>query len=271
NPNLNKGSPADMKIPFIKRVKNLKIDSVFVTDVGLKRSNNEDSGISVSGPESPSGTQGVFIVADGMGGHESGEVASSMAVESLLGELTNMVEDITIPPGGYSELIRRMVRNANAKIRKAGKADKPQSMGTTCTACVVKDRKAHIVHVGDSRAYLLRDGDLRQLTEDHSYVAEQVALGRMTSEEARVHPRRNVITRALGTSGKVECDIITLELFAKDIVFISSDGLHGLVPDIEIKQALTDLPFKKGVSWLMNRALENGGTDNVTIAAGLIR
>lgn len=271
NPNTSKGSPADMKIPFIKRVKTLKIDSVFLTDVGLKRSNNEDSGISVSGSESPSGTQGVFIVADGMGGHEAGEVASSMAVGTILSELANMPEDITIPPGGYSELIRRMLRNANAKIRKVGETDNPRSMGTTCTACVVKDRKAHILHVGDSRAYLVRNGDLTQLTQDHSYVAEQVALGRMTSEEARVHPRRNVITRALGTSDKIECDIITLELFAKDIVFVSSDGLHGLVPDNEIKQALTDMPLKKGVSWLMNRALENGGTDNVTMAAGLVR
>jgi len=260
-----------MKIPFFQKGKQLNTEAVFATDVGLKRSNNEDNGMSLSGSQSPAGIQGILVVADGMGGHDAGEVASAIAVDSLLRQLSNIDEDITTPEGGYKELVAQMVKTANTEIRRQSQNNNRRRMGTTCTVCVIKDGEANIAHVGDSRAYLLRDGNLIQLTNDHSLVAEQVAAGTLTKEEALVHPKKNVITRALGIDDHVRCDSSSFELLDKDVLVVSSDGLHGVVPESEIPMALSKGSIEDGVTHLMERALELGGPDNVTISACVVR
>ena len=259
-----------MKIPFFHREKQLNTEAVFATDVGLKRSNNEDNGMSLSGSQSPAGIQGILVVADGMGGHDAGEIASAIAVNSLLRQLTNIDEDITTPEGGYEELIVQMVKTANNEIRQQSQNNNRHRMGTTCTVCVIKDGEANIAHVGDSRAYLLRDSNLIQLTSDHSLVAEQVAAGTLTKEEALVHPKKNVITRALGIDDQVKCDSASFKLIDKDVLVVSSDGLHGVVPESEIQEHLSKGSIEKGVKRLIEKALELGGPDNVTISACVV-
>ena len=236
-----------MKIPFLNRNKSLKLEVAFASDVGLKRANNEDNGSAVSGKESPEGTQGILIVADGMGGHDAGEVASAVAVESLLRQLSTLNQDITMPQGGYSEILENMLKKANSEIREAGRESGNHNM-----------------------AYLLRDGKLHQLTSDHSLVAEMVAAGALTPEEAEDHPRRNVITRALGIADTIEGEVSSVELMKKDLILICSDGLHGLVHDEEITSILYEKNINKSCDLLINKALEMGGNDNVTVALGKV-
>lgn len=259
-----------MKIPFLNRNKSLKLKVAFASDVGLKRANNEDNGSAVSGKESPEGTQGILIVADGMGGHDAGEVASAIAVESLLRQLSTLSQDTTMPQGGHSEILGNMLQKANSEIREAGRESGNHNMGTTCTAAVLSGNNLNIAHIGDSRAYLIRDGNLHQLTSDHSLVAEMVAAGALTPEEAEDHPRRNVITRALGIADTIEGEVSSVELMKKDLILICSDGLHGLVHDEEITSILNEKNINKSCDLLINKALEMGGNDNVTVAIGKV-
>jgi protein phosphatase len=221
------------------------------TDIGKVRASNEDATLVM--PDS-----GVYAVADGMGGHNAGEVASTLALESISSHLRDIRPAL--------RTLQHAVQEANMALIRRGRHDPAlRGMGTTLTLlCAAKD-SAVIAQVGDSRCYLLRDGALRQCTEDHSMVAELVRQGALSPEEGRNHPYRNVITRALGTSGYVEADLIALELQAGDRCLLCSDGLTGMVEDGDIAVLLETPDIEEAADALLAAALDAGGHDNVTL------
>jgi protein phosphatase len=222
------------------------------------RSGNEDSFAVDANLE-----RGLFVVADGMGGHAAGEVASEMAVQILQRELADL-SDLDSEPAG--ERVMSALKRANKAIhdRTIAEVDK-QGMGTTVSVLVIAGRKYLIGQVGDSRVYLLRDGALRQLTKDHSYVQEQVDAGFLTPEQARYHPYSNVITRCVGASPEVEPDIYTGELRVGDLFLVASDGLTGMVDDRRLQQLLlARVAPERLVHLLISEANGRGGLDNIT-------
>lgn len=228
------------------------------SDVGMIRSGNEDAFFAHATRE-----RGVFIVADGMGGHAAGEVASEMAVQIVSRELHELYDV-------YGEAARLRVaeslRIANRAIydRTIQESDK-QGMGTTASVLVMSGARYLIGQVGDSRVYLLRDGALRQLTKDHSYVQEQVDAGFLTPEQARYHPYSNVITRCVGASDVVEPDTYSGELKVGDVFLVASDGLTGMVDDRRLQQLLLSRASAgRVVDALIAEANYRGGLDNIT-------
>lgn len=226
------------------------------TDVGIIRSGNEDSYLMV--PE-----RGIFIVADGMGGHAAGEVASEMAVRFVareLGSLKGLSDD------QVADRMRSAIRAGNGAIfqRTLTEHDK-RGMGTTVTALVLYDTRFLIGQVGDSRAYLFRDGNLIQLTKDHSYVQEQVDAGYLTPEQARSHPYSNVITRCVGANSDVMPDIYLGTVQPKDLFLLASDGLTGMLEDAQLAELLgaSQMP-QELVDKLIAEANRHGGLDNIT-------
>ncbi len=199
------------------------------TDVGIVRSGNEDNYLMLA-------EKGVFIVADGMGGHAAGEVASEMAVRLISRDLGTVRG---LPDDEVAERMRQAIRGANAAIyeRTLTEHDK-RGMGTTATALVLLPNRFLLGHVGDSRAYRLRDGRFEQLTKDHSYVQEQVDAGLLTPEQARVHPYSNVITRCVGANQDVIPDTYGGDLRKDDVVLLASDGLTGMLEDEHIHKIL---------------------------------
>jgi protein phosphatase len=227
------------------------------TDVGVVRSGNEDSYLMAD-------DRGLFVVADGMGGHAAGEVASEMAAR--------LVAETYRPARGMSddELMAQMVaaiRAANAAIfeRTLQEHDK-RGMGTTVTALALLPRRYLIGQVGDSRAYILRGATLTQVTKDHSYVQEQVDAGRLSPEEARVHPYANVITRCVGSSGDVVPDLYIGTLEAGDLILLASDGLTGMMEDEDVQAVLEqEVSLEERVDLLIAEANRRGGLDNITV------
>ena len=222
------------------------------------RSGNEDSFAVDADLE-----RGLFIVADGMGGHAAGEVASEMAVQILQRELTDLRD---IEDAGAGDRVSGALKRANKAIhdRTIAEVDK-QGMGTTASVLVVAGRRYLIGQVGDSRVYLLRDGALRQLTKDHSYVQEQVDAGFLTPEQARYHPYSNVITRCVGASPEVEPDVYTGEVRVGDLFLVASDGLTGMVDDRRLQQLLlARVAPERLVHLLISEANGRGGLDNIT-------
>ena len=207
--------------------------------------------------------RGVFIVADGMGGHAAGEVASEMAVQIIAKELGSL-RGLTDEQAG--ERMRNAIIEANAEIfdRTLSEHDK-RGMGTTITSLVLLPHRYLIGQVGDSRAYMLRDGQLLQVTKDHSYVQEQVDAGLLTPEQARYHPYSNVITRCVGASDEVEADIYAGAMKPGDVFLVASDGLTGMVDDRRLQQLLL---ARSGpgriVDALIAEANNRGGLDNIT-------
>jgi len=222
------------------------------------RSGNEDN-FAVSA----SGDRGLFIVADGMGGHAAGEVASEMAVQIVQLELAG-VRDLS--DRNAADRVRNALRKANRTIhdRTITEVDK-QGMGTTASVLIVSATRYLIGQVGDSRVYLLRDGSLQQLTKDHSYVQEQVDAGYLTPEQARYHPYSNVITRCVGASPDVEPDVYQGEARVGDLFLVASDGLTGMVDDRRLQMLLMSRtePERK-VHLLISEANGRGGLDNIT-------
>ncbi|HSQ29953.1 MAG TPA: Stp1/IreP family PP2C-type Ser/Thr phosphatase [Gemmatimonadaceae bacterium] len=209
------------------------------------------------------GNRGLFIVADGMGGHAAGEVASEMAVQTIERELETLRDPNDREAG---EKLAEALREANRTIhdRTITEVDK-QGMGTTASVLMVWESKYLIGQVGDSRVYLLRDGELQQLTKDHSYVQEQVDAGFLTPEQARYHPYSNVITRCVGASPEVEPDIYHGEVRVGDLFLVASDGLTGMVDDRRLAILLMSraAPERK-VHALIAEANGRGGLDNIT-------
>jgi len=226
------------------------------TDVGIIRSGNEDNYLMA--PE-----RGIFVVADGMGGHAAGEVASEMAVKSVareLGSLRGMSEE------EIGERMRLAIRAANGAIfgRTLTEHDK-RGMGTTVTALALYAARFLIGQVGDSRAYLFREGKLMQLTKDHSYVQEQVDAGYLTPEQARSHPYSNVITRCVGANSDVMPDIYVGAVKPRDVFLLASDGLTGMLEDRQLAEVIaTKRMPQEQVDDLIREANRFGGLDNIT-------
>jgi PPM family protein phosphatase len=232
------------------------ITSAGRSDVGVIRAGNEDNYVVV--PE-----RGIFVVADGMGGHAAGEVASEMAVAYMtreLGSLGHLADE------QVAERMRGAIRAANAAIfqRTLTEIDK-RGMGTTVTALALYGARFLVGQVGDSRAYLLRDGALTQITKDHSYVQEQVDAGYLTPEQARSHPYSNVITRCVGANSEVVPDVYAGAIKPRDLFLLASDGLTGMLEDSELaKVLLADRTLQEKVDDLINEANRHGGLDNIT-------
>jgi PPM family protein phosphatase len=232
----------------------LSLEPFGVTDAGKVRRNNEDALLVGEGKD-----ETLFAVADGIGGFEAGEVASSIAIEVL--------KDLE-PEAPFEAAIQK----ANRRILAVGRSDERLSgMGTTLVAVrfggTQEEPVAQIAHVGDSRAYLLRDGNLRPLTEDHSLVAELVRSGDLTRDQAAEHPQKNLITRALGAEEEVEVDTAVLPVKSGDRFLLCSDGLSDMVPEGRILEILADSPddSETPARTLLSAALDAGGTDNVTV------
>lgn len=216
--------------------------------IGLVRSGNEDAFL-VAPP--------LFAVADGLGGHQAGEIASSIAIDTLLE---------TAPRAVDAKALGRAVRQANAAVIEAAEAGRGRSgMGTTLTAAMVEGTRIAVAHVGDSRAYLLHYGQLEQLSQDHSMVADLVRQGQLTAEESRVHPNRSVITRALGSDPNMLADTLEVEAASGDRLLLATDGLTSMLSDSEIARVLgSEHSARQAVDVLIERALAAGGHDNVT-------
>ncbi len=228
------------------------------TDVGRIRAGNEDSLYADADQE-----RGLFIVADGMGGHAAGEVASEMVVQTVAREVAD-VRDVA--GASALQVMAESLRLANRAIfeRTIVEADK-QGMGTTASCLLLGQSHWVIGHIGDSRIYLLRDGVLRQLTKDHSYVQEQVDAGFLTPEQARYHPYSNVITRCVGANAAVEPDIMHGELKPNDAFLLASDGLTGMVDDAHLQKVMeTRGTPGQQIHALITDANRRGGLDNIT-------
>lgn len=219
------------------------------TDIGCLRDHNEDS-LVVTPP--------LFAVADGMGGHAAGEVASEIAVR-VLSELAPEHPDV--------EALGRAIEEANRAVIQAAREGRGlQGMGTTMTAAMLEGERLVIAQVGDSRAYLLHQGKLQQLTRDHSLMADMIEAGQLTPEEARTHPQRSVITRALGSDAHLHPDIYEINVETGDRLLICSDGLSGMIFDDQIENTLRRVQDpQRCASQLVNEAIAAGGHDNVTV------
>lgn len=225
--------------------------SAFRTDVGKVRANNQDTPI-------VSEKLRLYGVADGMGGHKGGEVASTSARDNLLRELEGKTPSVATLSGAIEEVNRQIYHQQEHDDALTG-------MGTTLSVLWMSDNFVYIGHVGDSRVYLLRDGEFRQMTLDHSLVEQLVREGVLTEEEAQNHPMRNIITRAIGTDESVEVDVVVEERRKGDLWLACSDGLHGLVDDRQMRDALRQYAPEKAADVLLKAALDAGGRDNVTL------
>lgn len=232
------------------------------TDIGLKRHRNEDS-YAVE-PDS-----GFFIIADGMGGHTTGDMASAMAVEIARDFIRKALTDseITWPFGvDYSlpieiNMISSAIRLANRHIFNESKG-----MATTMVVLLIKDGKANVCHVGDSRLYRIRDNGIKQMTEDHSLVADELRQGTITREQARTHSLRHIVTRAIGVRADIKCDCAVEDIISKDMFLLCSDGLSGMLEDSEILSIIKETSdIKECCEKLIKKANEEGGNDNITV------
>jgi serine/threonine protein phosphatase PrpC len=226
--------------------------SASLTDTGRRRRHNEDAYVA----EPP-----LFAVADGMGGAQAGELASSLAAEALR-------DDTSQAEGDGERRVDELIQAANRRVYERQSEDAAASgMGTTMTVALVEDGRVAIGHVGDSRAYLIRDRRLEQLTEDHSLVAELVRSGKLSPEEAEGHPQRSVITRALGTDPDVDVDTFSVETRPGDLFLLCSDGLTAMVDDetilAEVEKNRDDLGA--AAKALVRAANKGGGEDNITV------
>ena len=237
-----------------------------LTDVGRVRTGNEDSYSTLWGEKSPPGVDALIVVADGMGGHAAGEVASSMAVDGVVELMSSAVGSPHVGGQKYLEVLGRVLQNVNTTVYQAGQDADKRGMGTTCTVVVIKEDQLYVSHVGDSRAYLLRAGELHQITEDHSWVEQQVAIGALSREEARNHPDRNVITRAIGLDPQVKVDGYLVSLANGDVLLLCSDGLTTMVEDAEIASILSGNNPQEACKALIEAANRQGGQDNITVA-----
>lgn len=245
----------------------MQVKAFGLTHVGRQRQHNEDAFLVEDEAK-------LFLVADGMGGHAAGEIASRIAVDSISEFILHTKEDDGTWPHAYDEHFRRStnrlvaaLRTANTRVLEAMRKDaRLRGMGTTVVACMAENDTMSVAHVGDSRAYLIREGQLSRITNDHSWVFEQVQAGMLTEAEAEKHPLRNVITRALGGALQVTPDASEIEARSGDVFLLCSDGLTGMVPENEIARIVTATngDLEKACQELIDAANERGGLDNVT-------
>lgn len=246
----------------------LQLDVAYRTDIGLKRPANEDNVTSVVPRDAQVMTNkgALFIVADGMGGHDLGDVASEMAVTLISQAYYQDASDDVLTA------LQNAIRQANTAICQRSEQiqaaesgeSKYKPMGTTYVAVVVKGDTAYVANAGDSFAYVISNDQIRQIAQDHSWVAEQVREGKMTLEEARGQGKNNVITRALGTKEDIEIYTAAEQVCNGDILVLCTDGLHGQVNEDEIRSIVEQYGTEESAARLIARANENGGPDNIT-------
>ena len=255
------------------------VDSYGLSDVGLVRTNNEDSFLIASPTtdfvnRNPAELNGIipqngtmFLVADGMGGAQAGEVASRMAVETVGRNFIDALgKQVVVDQQSLITALTETIREANELIYQQGqKRTELNGMGTTLTAAIVLGGTILFAQLGDSRAYLARKGVISQMTKDQSLVAQMVASGSLTPEEAKTHPKRNVILQALGIQSQVDVAITLAELRRGDQIVLCSDGLSGKVDAEEIKEFLEKFEPKAACQGLVRMARERGGEDNITV------
>lgn len=236
--------------------------AVGMSDIGKCRKNNEDA-YYISAGDDPA--ENLYLVADGMGGLNAGEVASSSAIEAFLAHFWKEMkhaesEDVL-------DLLTGAMAAANLEVyKKSNSAREYAEMGTTLVAAAIREDKVYVAHVGDSRAYLFRKREMLPLTTDHSYVMELVKLGNITKEEAATHPKRNVITRAVGIKESVEVDTNIHPLKKGDMVLLCSDGLSGMLKDEEMAKILNKrTTLEKKAAILVEEANKKGGHDNISL------
>jgi len=246
----------------------LTLDVGTRTDIGRKRAVNEDNVTSVIPEDVQTMTQkgALFVVADGMGGQAQGDVASELAVNTIRNAYYQNTSD------AIAASLRKAVEQANLSIFERNQTQfngntqdtAQKGMGTTCVAVVLKDSTAYIANAGDSLVYLIRTGQVRQIAEDHSWVAEQVRTGKMTQAEAEAEGKSSVITRCLGVADIVDVYIGTEQVQDKDILVLCTDGLHVQVSEDEIRTLVEQYSPEESAQRLIARANENGGPDNIT-------
>ena len=236
------------------------------TDIGCVRKHNEDSFLADA-------NLGLFVVADGLGGHAAGEVASQIVVETVARFVGETVEKDRTWPVEYDPSLSYNGNRLKVAMLLSDQAigedirhhPERETMGSTVVAGLFHGSKLTLAHVGDSRAYILGPEGIRQVTRDHSWVAEQVANGILTPSEARVHPFRNVITQALGNGGELEVEIQDLDLSKSERLLLCSDGLSGMISDKQIWDIVErSIDIQQAVESLINAAREQGGEDNIT-------
>lgn len=234
------------------------ITSFSITDIGKKRKLNQDF---VYASDEPIGNlPNIYIVADGMGGHNAGDYASKCTVETIVREIQSSFEKSPI------RILGKAIREANDKVRRKARSDVSLSgMGTTVVAATCMGKYLQVANVGDSRLYIIND-EIRQITRDHSLVEEMIRMGGLDREAARNHPDKNIITRAIGAKDTIEIDFFNEELKSGDIVLMCSDGLTNMLQDEEINAILKGTgTLKERAEKLVEAANNNGGRDNIAV------
>lgn len=230
------------------------------SDIGKVREMNQDNFYIADQNDSVK----LFIIADGMGGYKGGEIASKLAIDSSKNYILNNFEEAKKDKEKIIELLRSAIEYANMVIyEKSKKIEELNSMGTTIDICLIQSGKAYIGHVGDSRVYRLRKEIFRKLTTDHSYVEQLLKQGNITKEEAYNHPKKNMLTKALGCTAFVEPDILVRGFQKNDILLMCTDGLTNMIKENQICQIIKEDP-EKATENLVNKAIEFGGLDNIT-------
>jgi protein phosphatase len=225
------------------------------TDVGLSRDNNEDSAIAL--PELD-----LFAVADGMGGHVAGEVASNVAIQTVIDAVQSSSSAENV--GDEESLLAAAICAANDSVVREAEARNLLGMGTTLTVARIRGRTAVISHVGDTRAYLVTRDEIRQLTTDHTVVALLVAAGKVAAEDAHIHPGGHVLTRAIGTQATIEPENTNARIPTGSRLLLSSDGLHDVISDAQIHALATQSDLAAAARALIDAANREGGPDNIT-------
>lgn len=251
----------------------MRLDASARTDPGPVRENNEDNFLVDL-------DTGLFVVADGMGGHAAGEVASEIAVQTVAEVLleaedpeeTRLARATPDPQDAIRERLRYAMNQASLRIRRASLEDPARAgMGTTLCVLLIEDGVAHIGHVGDSRIYLFRDDTLTRLTRDHTVVQQEIDAGRLTPELARIVPHKNILTQSVGYHGPVEPDTATRPVSEGDLFILCSDGLTDPLDDEALAQIIRATPSDELAEELVQQALTNGTEDNVTVVVTAVK
>lgn len=250
----------------------MRLEAAARTDPGPVRENNEDNFL-------VDVDAGLFVVADGMGGHAAGEVASEIAVQAVAEVLleaedpeeTRLARATPDPQDAIRERLRYAMNQASLRIRRAALEDAAQAgMGTTLCVLLIEDGVAHLGHVGDSRIYLFRDDKLQRLTRDHTVVQQEIDAGRLTPELARIVPHKNILTQSVGYHGPVEPDTATRPVAPGDLFIICSDGLTDPLDDDALAEIIRKTPAEDLAEELVQQALDNGTEDNVTVVVAAV-
>lgn len=233
------------------------------TDVGKVRTSNQDS---YAAGEFQNGVAWA-VVCDGMGGNAGGNIASSTAVKSISEKITMGYRD-GMTSSSIKNLLITAITNANYEVYDMANANAElKGMGTTVVAAIITPGTVYVSHVGDSRAYLVSKSEIRQITKDHSVVQDMVEKGEITPDEAKIHPRKNLITRALGVDEEVKADFLAEDTTSDDVLLICTDGLTNFVDQSDIYRVVCDEPYTDFADTLVDMANKNGGADNITVVA----